>query len=220
MTKTELLRRKQLAAVALFICLTYNSGLGQSPGQPSQIASRTVVIDLNFIDVRADVAASLERSVRDASSIARLVTEGKAKSILSLQMRSKSGEQASVRIGNRIPIQTGMAQAVPQISYENTGGNVDAGPEIIGEQIQIKLKVDISYVTRSQATAPPLFLQRSLSQVVRVRPGETVILTNAIEHEPLWPEAAPGSGPAPSSAREPAPASGNFAAVVTARIVE
>lgn len=226
---TRTVRKSAAGRATVFAILTVfwlcAPASAQETRQSPAVNSPTIVIDIALIDIRADQAIDLERTVKDPPGLSRLISEGKAKAIATLQMRARSGEQATARMGQRVPIQVaypaqGAAVSASQVAYENTGLNVDANPAIAGEQIQIRLKVDLSSVVRNPGMPnSPIFIQRTVGDIVRVHPGETTVLLSAVQHESLWPDLPPVGAPAAPASSQVGQLSGNFAVLVTARIL-
>ena len=193
----------------------------QEPKQNSQSLARTVVFDIDVLDVNLDQRGELERIVKDKRSLDRLIADGKARPLAAIQVRARTGEQASARMGQRVPIQAsttttpGAPQPIQQIQYENTGLSVDVEPRMVeSDRIAIKLKIDLSAVVRNENIPAPTFVQRTINDFVNVRPGEPVVLVSVTQHEGLLPASPkPGSKPAEQTG-------GNFVIVLTARLLD
>lgn len=190
------------------------SAAAQEPNKANQSLSRTIVMDVNVIDVSIEQMGDIEKIVRDKALFNRLMSDGKVRPIAAIQMRGRSSESTSARLGQRIPIQaSATTQGTPQIQYENTGLNIDVTPKILdADRIEIKLHIELSAVVRNENVLAPTFIQRTMNDVVTVRPGETAVLLSVTQHEGLLP-ALPktGSKTADTSA-------GNFVIVVIARL--
>jgi type II secretory pathway component GspD/PulD (secretin) len=193
----------------------------------------------------------LESLAKDKARLDSLIAEGKARPVASLQMRTRSGEAASARVGQRVPIQTGtlpiynapadrqrrivgqqtgadsgdvmvantggsFAAGIPQIQYENTGLNVDASPSIVaGDQIEIRLKIEMTGLDKSTGNFTPTFFQRTMNDIVRVRDSQTTLLLGLVQHEALWPAPAqPARTQASDQSR------GSFIVLLTARVLD
>jgi len=188
----------------------------QEPKQTSQSPARTVVIDIDVIDVNLDQRSEIEKIINDKRSLERLVVDGKARPIAGIQVRARSGEQATARIGQRVPVQASTTtQGTAQIQYENTGLNVDVQPRILeSRRLEIKLHLELTAVVRNENPLAPTFVQRAISDVVSVLAGEPVLLLNVTQHEGLLP-------PAPNTRSRPgAQVGGDFVVVLNARILD
>jgi hypothetical protein len=198
------------------VLLTSAVTVAQEPKQNSPSLARTVVLDIDVLDVNLDQRADIERIVKDKRSLDRFIAEGKARPMASVQMRARNGEQATARMGQRVPVQASTtAQGTPQIQYENTGLSVDVEPRLVeSDRIAIKLKVELTAVVRNENILAPTFVQRTVTDFVNVRPGEPVVLINVTQHEGLLPASSkPGSKPGEQ-------AGVNFVIVLTARLLD
>jgi hypothetical protein len=204
---------KLCSRVIALVFLSALSAAAQEPKQTSQ-APRTVVLEIDVIDVSLDQRGEIEKIIKDKRSLDRLIAEGKARPTAGIQVRARSGEQASARMGQRVPVQASTtAQGTPQLQYENTGLNVDFEPRILeGDRVAIRLKIEITAVVRNENILAPTFVQRSVSDVVNVRPGEPALLVSVTQYEGLLP-ALPTTRSKPGDQ-----AGGNFVIVLTARL--
>ncbi|HSB07983.1 MAG TPA: hypothetical protein VLM38_00615 [Blastocatellia bacterium] len=188
----------------------------QEPNRPAQPPARTIVMDIDVIDVNLDQAGDLEKIVKDKRLFDRLMADGKGRPIAGIQVRGLSGEATSARMGQRVPVQTSTTtQGTQQLQYENTGLNVDVTPRLLdAERIIIKLRIELSAVVRNENILAPTFIQRTMSDVVTVRPGETSLLLSVTQHEGLLP-ALPKTGSRPGDSSP-----GNFVIVLNARLAD
>jgi type II secretory pathway component HofQ len=218
-------------AVAL-VCLLAASAEAQDPRSTSE---QTIVLDISVVEVGLNRAEEFEAIGKDRGKLNSLISEGKARPVASLQLRTKSNEQATARVGQRVPITIGMVpafnvarrpdqgsqpietqgSAYPQIQYENTGLNVDVLPRVLSNgQIDTRIKIELSAVDASTGRMTPSFVQRTLTDVVRLRPGETALLLGVMQHELLWPSSGQPTAKPGDTSR------GSFIVVMTARLVE
>ena len=200
----------RLIGITLFLA---GVTVAQEPPRASQPPARTMVIDLDVLDVNVDLRGEIERIVRDKRSLDRMIADGRVRPIAGIQVRARSGEQASARIGQRVPVHAPTTpQGTQQIQYENTGLNVNIEARMVDSAtITIKLGIDVTAVVRNENATAPTFVQRSVNDVVNVRPGEPVVLISVTQHEGLLP-ASPRSSSKPGEL-----AGGNFVIVLTAR---
>ena len=203
---------KLCSRVMALVFLLALSAAAQEPKPSSQAVARTVVIDIDILDVNPDQRGEIEKTIRDKRSVERLITDGKARPIAGIQVRARSGETASARMGQRVPIQT---STTAQIQYENTGLNVDVEPRLLdGDRISVKLKIDLTAVVRNENSLTPTFVQRNVNDVVNLRQGEPALLVSVTQHEGLLP-ALPRTNSKPGDL-----VGGNFVIVLTARVVD
>ncbi len=95
------------AALTLLVCLLAQTATAQEP-RPD----RTVILDISIIEMTSASAEDIEAISKDKQRLSTLIKEGKAKQVASLQMRTRSGENAGAQIGQRVPIQTATLPAV------------------------------------------------------------------------------------------------------------
>jgi len=240
---------KLYSIAMVLVCLLAVSATAQEPKAAPQPADQTIVLDISMVEVNLNRLEDLEKIAKDKTRLDSLIAEGKARPVASLQMRARSREQATARIGQRVPIQIATlpsftvptdrqkriggqpsvtdsgdlivanagaypAAGIPQIQYENTGLNVDALPVIVANgEIEVRLKIEMTGLDRSTGNFTPTFIQRNVSDIVRVKRGETALLMGLVQHEALWP--SPSSrGQAPDQSR------GSFIVLLTARVVD
>ena len=186
----------------------------QEPKQPSQPPARTVMLDIDVLDVNLDQRGEIEKTVKDRRSLDRLIAEGKARPLAGIQIRARTGEPASARMGQRVPIASTNTAGASQLQYENTGLNVDVEPRMTEtDRIAIRVKLELTAVVRNESLAPT-FVQRTFNDVANVRPGEPAVLVSVTQHEGLLPAPPkPNSKPAEQ-------AGGNFVIVLTARLLD
>src|SRR6266849_852544 len=130
-----------------------------------------------------------------------LLNDATTKIIQDPEVRSLDGQQAKLRIGDRVPIATGSFQAGvgvggtagtgfvnplvnTQFQYQDVGVNLDITPRIHpNHDVSLKLSVEVSSVT-GQATIggiqQPIISQRKLEQEIRSKEGESNVLGGLI----------------------------------------
>ena len=216
----------------LVVSISALSTSAQGQANPASTQPHTILLDVGFMEVTFTKTEEFERISRDRDRLNAMIAEGKVRPVASLQLRTRSGEPGSARVGQRVPIQTSSLPArmvgnrqdttaavetvaVPQISYENTGFNLDATPTLgSDDHIDIRLKIEMTGLDRNSGALNPTFVQRTFSDVVRVKRDEAVVLLGMIQHEPLWPSMAPGSSGSPSPTR------GSFIIVLAAKVLD
>jgi Flp pilus assembly secretin CpaC len=237
-------------AIAL-VCLLAAPASAQEAKPVTRPVERTIVLDISMVEVNLNRTEDLEKIAKDKTRLDALIAEGKARPVASLQMRTRSGEQATARIGQRVPIQTGSlpiynapadrqrrssnqqpgadpnevmvtntgafsGAGMPQIQYENTGLNIDAAPSIVANDlVEVRLKIEMTGLDKSTGNFTPTFIQRTVSDIVRVRQGESTLLMGLVQHEALWPSQTQSSRTQPADQPR-----GSFVVLLTARVLD
>jgi len=130
-----------------------------------------------------------------------LLNDSTTKIIQNPEVRSLDGQQAKLRIGDRVPIATGSFQAGvgvggtagtgfvnplvnTQFQYQDVGVNLDITPRIHpNHDVSLKLSVEVSSVTGQQpigGITQPIISQRKLDQEIRLKDGEANVLGGLI----------------------------------------
>jgi len=192
--------RRQLTVVLWLCCILSITARAQNREQPAS-SKQNLVLEINIVETHGAQRKEIDGMEAGSDQINRLISEGKARIIASMQVRAHLGESFSARLGERIPIQTatlpairttardpreplqsGAAAGVPQIEYESTGLIVEGIATPAGEFfLNIRLKVETTGVDRSTGRLTPTFIQRTFSDVVRMKESETAILMAHIQ---------------------------------------
>lgn len=131
-----------------------------------------------------------------------VLTDTYTKIIQNPELRSVDGQQAKLKIGDRIPIATGsfgtgvgvggvgttglVSPLVnTQFQYQDVGVNIDITPRVHpNHEVSIKTKIEVSSVT-GQSTiggiSQPIISQRVVEQDIRLKEGEVNILGGLIQ---------------------------------------
>ncbi len=130
-----------------------------------------------------------------------LLNDSTTKIIQDPEVRSLDGQQAKLRIGDRVPIATGSFQAGvgvggtagtgfvnplvnTQFQYQDVGVNLDITPRIHpNHDVSLKLSVEVSSVTNHVNIGgidQPIISQRKLDQEIRLKDGEANVLGGLI----------------------------------------
>jgi hypothetical protein len=192
--------RRLLVVALVFYCLVsiHSSIQAQTVPKP-----RGIVFELNIIETTGDPQKEISSLEAGADALNRLIAEGKAKLVASLQVRTRVGESFSARLGERVPIQTATLPAIrtsdrtprdsggsiqsqtvgiPQIAYENTGLALDGSSTGAGEGLlDIRLKVEMTGVDITSGRLTPTFTQRTFTDVVRMKESETAVLMGLVQ---------------------------------------
>ena len=207
------------------VCLLTSPALAQEPKLP---AGRTVVLDLSVIEINRNQLGEVERLIKEKSKLDKLIADGKAWPVVNVQLRARSGENASARIGQRVPVQVqttrpvttqgiAPAQGIPQIQYENTGLSVDAQPTVIdNDKVMVKLKIDLSGLVKTANLLEPAFAQRSFNDTVQVRANEMALLLGIVQHEFLWNTSSQTNKQPP----DPDQSHGSFVVLLSVRLLD
>src|SRR5580700_1200406 len=131
-----------------------------------------------------------------------VLTDTYTKIIQNPELRSVDGQQAKLKIGDRIPIATGSFQAGvgvgavgsaglvnplvnTQFQYQDVGVNIDITPRVHpNREVSLKTKIEVSSVTGTSTIggiSQPIISQRVVEHDIRLKDGEAFILGGLIE---------------------------------------
>jgi len=131
-----------------------------------------------------------------------VLTDTYTKIIQDPELRSVDGQQAKLKIGDRIPIATGSFQAGvgvgavgtaglvnplvnTQFQYQDVGVNIDITPRVHpNHEISLKTKIEVSSVTGTSTIggiSQPIISQRVVEHDIRLKDGEANILGGLIQ---------------------------------------
>jgi hypothetical protein len=191
---------RRLLAVALLICC-----LGSICSVQAQTATNTrgIVLELSIVETTGTQQNEIPKIETNLTELNRLIADGKARVVASLQVRTRIGENFSARIGERVPIQTATLPAIrtsdrtprdsreplqsqaigiPQIAYENTGLSLEGSSSISGYGLlDIRLKIEMTAVDLSSGRLTPSFTMRTFTDVVRMKESETAVLMGVVQ---------------------------------------
>lgn len=136
--------------------------------------------------------------VLPGASLTALLGDSTTRILQRPQVRASNGQQASLRIGDRVPIATGSFQpgiggvgvnplVNTQFQYLDVGVNLDITPTVhANNEITLKVKVEVSQVT-SEANIggiqQPIIGQRIVEHEIRLKEGETNILGGLLQSQ-------------------------------------
>jgi general secretion pathway protein D len=142
-----------------------------------------------------------------------LLTDTRSRIIQNPQIRATDGQQATLKIGERIPVatgsyQTGAATAIvsslvnTQFQYLDVGVNVDVKPTVhFDRDVTMKVKVELSATNGSTNLGginEPIITQRSVDHTVRLKDGEASLLGGILQHQTTYTiSGTPGLGELP-----------------------
>lgn len=131
-----------------------------------------------------------------------ILTDSDTKIIQNPEIRSVDGQQATLKIGDRIPIATGSFQAGvgvgavggaglvnplvnTQFQYQDVGVNITVTPRVHpNHEVSLKAKIEVSSVTGQSligGISQPIISQRVAEEEIRLRDGEANILGGLIQ---------------------------------------
>jgi type II/III secretion system protein len=102
----------KLCFTMVIVCFLAAPALAQDSKAVPKPSERTIILDISMIEVNLTRTEDMEKAARDKGQLNSLIVAGKARPIASLQLRARSGESSSARIGQRTPIQTGSLPAL------------------------------------------------------------------------------------------------------------
>jgi general secretion pathway protein D len=131
-----------------------------------------------------------------------ILTDTNTKIIQNPEIRSVDGQQAKLKIGDRIPIATGSFSSGigvsggvggaginplvnTQFQYQDVGVNIEITPRVHpNHEISLKEKIEVSQVTSQQpigGITEPVISQRVVENDIRLKEGEVNILAGLIQ---------------------------------------
>lgn len=144
-----------------------------------------------------------------------LLSDSDTKVLQNPRIRASDGQQATLKIGSRIPIATGsfsngiagsalggIGAVQTQFQYIDVGVNIDLKPTIhYDRDVTLKLKIEVSSESGSttiSGVTEPIISQRTVDQVIRLREGEANMLGGLLDkEESLTVSGTPGLGEIP-----------------------
>lgn len=179
------------------IAINPNSTTSSStPGSTSTPTNNTTLNTLRHLN-GSDYAVTLPNFTANA-----VLTDTYTKIIQDPELRSVDGQQAKLKIGDRIPIATGSFQAGvgvgavgtaglvnplvnTQFQYQDVGVNIDITPRVHpNHDISLKTKIEVSSVTGTSTIggiSQPIISQRVVEHDIRLKDGEASILGGLIQ---------------------------------------
>lgn len=127
-----------------------------------------------------------------------LLTDTNTKILQNPRIRASDGQEASMKIGERIPIatgsyQTGAATAIvsslvnTQFQYQDVGVNIKIKPTVhYDRDVTLKLTIEVSSTngnTNIGGITEPIITQRTVDQTIRLKEGEANILGGILQRQ-------------------------------------
>jgi general secretion pathway protein D len=167
--------------------LTSSDGLGLN-------GSVTIPDELSLPEVRNLSQANVFFTSLPGLYYRLLKTDGVARTLANMQLRTSEGMPAQARFGERVPIPvTTFAQiatgGVPQqpitsFQYQNIGVNIDITPRTHHDDaVSLALKLEVSSISGAGFGGLPTFGNREVSNVIRLKDGETNMLAGLIRDD-------------------------------------
>src|SRR3989475_5287907 len=125
-----------------------------------------------------------------------LFSDSTTKIIQNPQIRAVDGQKASLKIGDRVPVDTGSFQpgiggvginplVNTQFQYLDVGVNIDITPRVhAAREVTLKISMDISNVTGQSnigGISQPIIGQRKIEHEIRLKEGEVNLLGGMLE---------------------------------------
>ena len=179
-------------------CATTSSGCSSSTSSTTTTSSSNTITlhDLAHLN-------SNDYTVTIPSLTANFVlTDTSTKIIDNPEIRALDGQQARIRVGDRVPVATGSFQAGvgvgstagagfvnplvnTQFQYIDVGVNVDITPHVHpNREVSLKVDIEVSSVTGTSTIggiSQPIISQRKITQEIRLKEGEVSILGGLFE---------------------------------------
>ncbi|MFN7971624.1 MAG: cohesin domain-containing protein [Acidobacteriota bacterium] len=110
------------------------------------------------------------------------------------QIRVSEGEKANILIGDRVPIPTttfntnqtqgGNIVPITSFQYQDVGIKINFEPRVHhNKEVTLKLKVEVSQITDTNASGQPTIGTRTIETVIRLKEGETNLLAGLIRED-------------------------------------
>jgi len=130
-----------------------------------------------------------------------LLTDTRSRIIQNPQIRASDGQEAQMKIGERIPIatgsyQTGAATAIvsslvnTQFQYIDVGVNLDMKPTVhFDRDVSMKFKVEVSATNGNSnigGITEPIITQRIIDQTIRLKDGEPNLIGGIVQHQTTY----------------------------------
>ncbi len=127
-----------------------------------------------------------------------MLSDAQTKTIQNPRLRATDGQEAMVRIGQKIPIASGSFSAGvgsalgsplvnTQFQYLDVGVNIDMKPTVhYDRDVSMKLKIEVSSEGPQQnlgGITNPIINQQISEQTIRVRDGEATVLSGILQHQ-------------------------------------
>ncbi|WP_245536335.1 cohesin domain-containing protein [Terriglobus saanensis] len=128
-----------------------------------------------------------------SASVNALLSDSDTRVLQNPRVRASDGQQATLKIGSKIPVATGSttstltstATATTQFTYVDVGVNIDMTPTVhLDGQVSLKMKIEVSSQTGTttiSGVSEPIISQRVVQQVIQLKDGEPSILAGLLQ---------------------------------------
>jgi general secretion pathway protein D len=168
-----------------------NNSSSSSSSSTQQLMSLARIAKISTNDFSITMPGALLQAV---------LSDSGTKIVQSPQVRAASGQKATLRIGDRVPIASGGMQPMgvggtvggygglySQFQYLDVGVNVDITPTVHGEkEVTLKVVLEISSVTdhvNIGGISQPIIGQRKVEHEIRIREGEVSLLGGLMQDQ-------------------------------------
>ena len=160
--------RRRLVVAVFVCCLISITSSAQRRGQPAT-RSQGIILEITIVDTNGVQHNDMEKTETRRDQVNRLIAAGRARVIASLQVRGRTGESFSAKVGERNP--------------QNGGLTVEGISTLAGDLLDIKLKIEMTEPDHSVSGVPTTFTQRTFTDVVRMKRSETALLMGFVQPE-------------------------------------
>jgi general secretion pathway protein D len=127
------------------------------------------------------------------ATVTALFSDSKSKLIQNPQIRASDGQKATMKIGERVPIATGVSSSTltssaltqTQFQYIDVGVNIEITPHVhANNDITLKVSLDISAVDSEETVGgvtQPVIGQRKIEHEIRLKEGEVNVLAGMLQ---------------------------------------
>ena len=166
-----------------------------SPGSPGIDGSADVNQDgLTLRNLRDLTQSDIFLTNLPALFYRLLKTDSNTRTLANPQLRTSDGMPAQAAFGERVPvpvtvfapIATGGVpqQPITSFNYQNIGVNIDITPRTHhDDEVTLSVRVDVSNISGTGFGDLPIFGNRAISTVIRLRDGETNIMAGLIRDD-------------------------------------
>jgi general secretion pathway protein D len=174
---------------------TTNNTTGTTTGTTTNTATNTSGLTLNTL---GNINATNFAVSVSGGTVNALLSDSDTRILQNPRIRATDGQNATLKIGSKIPVATGSYSAgaaittaslgvQTQFTYLDVGVNIDMTPTVhYDREISLKLSIEISSqngsVTISGVTEP-IISQRVVKQVIQLKDGEPSILAGLIQRQ-------------------------------------
>lgn len=200
--------KKTYASLWIFVCLFAVPASAQDPGAAP--VQKNIVFEIKIVDTDARTLEAMEEIAKDQNRLNQMISEGKAKLVAGTKVVALFNELTSMRIGQRVPIQTAslptfqppgtnntnnqttqqavgvpqVAHGIPQIQYENTGFNLNFEPRLKRDgTIDLIFKIELTLVSVDTGRLTPTFITRNLASAIKLKQNQPPIILDMFQNE-------------------------------------